>query len=238
MANCEKTMLPSAPVGALRRPLFETGNYLSADDLLTEQRYHSQRLRRHNRYVHGWGVVCGLGVVPARDPARPWAVWVCPGYAIGPHSDEINVSARVLLDIRDYLWTRPRVGTGWARLAYVGIRYDEQPVRPVPTMAQACSCQDSMYVPSRIRDGFRVDVLWILPKAPSEAFDLCARQAPCPDCPDSPYVLLARVTLPASESDPIVAGHIDNWGVRRWLYPTSVIPPELVACCCQGTAGS
>jgi hypothetical protein len=234
MANSEKTMLPSVPVGALKRPFFEKGNYLATDDLLTEQRYRSQRLRRHNRHLHGWGVVCGLGVVPARDPARPWAVWVCPGYAIGPYSDEINVPARALLDIRDYLWTRPRVDSRWARLAYISIRYDEEPVHPLPTMPRACGCQDSIYVPSRIRDGFRVDVLWILPKARSEEFDMCAPQlAPCPDCPDSPYVPLARVTLPASESDPIAAGHIDSWGVRRWLYPTSVIQRQLVACCCH-----
>ena len=66
-------------VGALQRPRYAAGSSLAAHDLRTEQRYRLQRLRRHHRYLHGWGVICGLLVVPAGDPRRPWAVQVCPG---------------------------------------------------------------------------------------------------------------------------------------------------------------
>ncbi|MGH8554138.1 MAG: hypothetical protein ACREUD_00945, partial [Gammaproteobacteria bacterium] len=90
----------------MKRPRYEPGSYLSAKDLLTEQRYRLQRLRQHNRYLHGWGVVCGLQVVPAHEPGRPWGVRVCPGYAIGCCGEEIEVGSSTVVDIRDSLWNR------------------------------------------------------------------------------------------------------------------------------------
>jgi hypothetical protein len=70
-----------------------------------------------------------------------------------------------------------------------------------------------IYKSSRIQDGFQVDILWAAPETDSaEGFDLCKQNlASCPKCPESPYVTLARVTLPASEGDPITIQHIDNW---------------------------
>jgi|GEM_PF-4248170 len=45
--------------------------------------------------------------------------------------------------------------------------------------------------------------------AGAELFDLCAQPpAPCPECSDGHYVILASVTLPLSEGDPITAGNI------------------------------
>jgi hypothetical protein len=207
-------------VGALQRPRYAAGISLAAHDLRTEQRYRLQRLRRHHRYLHGWGVVCGLRVVPARDPARPWAVQVCPGYAMGPYADEIEVQTLAAVDVRDYLWRRPHDAHDAAghpvRVAYIGIRYAEQQGRPVPRQPPGCRCAETIYELSRIQDGFQVDVLWQLPE-PDDAggFDVCEPGlAPCPECPESPYVVLASITLPASEGDPITRDRIDNF-VRR-----------------------
>src|SRR5262245_38618945 len=97
----------AGPAGALKRPRFEVGDHLTASDLATERAYREWRLRRHNRHLHGWGVVCGLWVVPARDTSRPWGVFVCPGYALGPYGDEILVPDAWLIDVRDSLWSRP-----------------------------------------------------------------------------------------------------------------------------------
>lgn len=222
------------PVGALTRPYYEAGHWLAAGDLRSEQSYRSQRLRRHNRYLHGWGVVCGLLVVAAVDPAQPWAVTVCPGYALGPWGDEIDLQAPVMLNVRDYLWNRPRIAGRVTRLAYVAIQYDEELVRPGPTRPPGCGCYDPTYVTSRILDGFRLNVLWARPEAHSERFDLCGRQLPpCAECPDSAYVVLARVTLPVGESDPIAPGDIDNWTFRQRLYPVSVVQRQLIECCCH-----
>ncbi len=191
--------LPILP-GALKRPHYQAGNFFTAQDLLTEQSYRQQRLRRHNRYLHSWGVVCGLQVVPASDPSRPWAVQVCPGYAIDCCGDEIEVRSPAVVDVRDYLWRQPLVDGQPVLTAYVGIRYAEQQVRPIPAAQLGCSCDDPVYQPSRIRDSFQVDILWTLPETPDhDAFELCEHpSAPCPECPDSPYVILACLTLPGS----------------------------------------
>ena len=93
----------------------------------------SKRLRRHDRYLHGWGLVCGLLVVPGEIP-EDHGRQVCPGYAIGPYADEIEVQTPAAVDVRDYLWRRPHDAAGPpVRVAYVGIRYAEQQVRPVPS---------------------------------------------------------------------------------------------------------
>src|SRR5262249_27685137 len=149
--------------GALPRPRYEAGDFLTARDLLTEQRYRLLRMRRHDRYLHDRGIVCGLWVAPVNDPHRPWAAQVCPGYAISCCGDEIIVPAPVVVDVRDYLWTRPLIDGKPAPVAYIGIRYAEEEVRPIPTIISSCGCDDPLYQPSRIRDGFLVDVLWALP---------------------------------------------------------------------------
>jgi uncharacterized protein DUF11 len=233
----DRKSLGRAPklVGALQRPSYEAGSYLAAHDLFTEQQYRLQRLRRHNRYLHGRGVICGLLVVAATDPRRPWAVQVCPGYAIGPYADEIEVQTPAAVDVRDYLWRRPHDAAGdLVRLAYVGIRYAEQQVRPVPRQPPGCRCEETIYDPSRTQDGFPVDVLWQLPGPDGAAgFDVCEQGlAPCPECPESPYVVLARISLPASEGDPITRDRIDN-SVWRQLFGTARLQEQLMACCCQ-----
>ncbi len=46
------------------------GQMLHARDLLAEQAYFREKMKLHNRCLHGWGVVCGLEVLPAPlDPA-------------------------------------------------------------------------------------------------------------------------------------------------------------------------
>ncbi len=208
MANSELRFRP-APIGSLKRPRYESGKFIASKDLFTEQHYRLLRLRYHNRYLHGWGVFCGLGVVPARDPTRPWAVQICPGYAISCCGDEIEVLTPHTIDIRDYLWMQSRDHKG---PAYVGIRYDEELRRPLPSQQPACSCEETRYEPSRIQDSFKVDALWTIPTSDeAKGFDMCTKDvAPCPTCTDCPYVFLARINLPSSESDPITRGHIDN----------------------------
>jgi hypothetical protein len=218
MANTAFTNLSSALAGALVRPAYEEGICLAAQDLMTAQHYRTQRLRRHNRHLHGWGVVCGLFVVPASVPSKPWAVQICPGYAIGPYGDEIVVPCAAQVDIYNFLWTRPLI-PALARTAYIAIRYMEHYARLAPTNPPVCGCNDSIYKPSRIQDGYSVDVLWMPPDVAHEpSVDLCSPgPMPCPQCPDSPYVYLACVNLPASEGDPITYSNIDNWICRQHL---------------------
>jgi hypothetical protein len=199
---------PSPPAGAVR-PLYEEGERLGAEELQAQQDHRRQRLRRHNRLLHGWGVVCGLRVVPDPDPDRLWRVRVCPGYALGPYGDEILVPCASRVDVAERLWEAPSAAPPFA---FIGVRYHEEPGTAIPQAPALCGCPAPSLLPSRVRDGHRVDVLWSARRLRPSAVDLCRpRLARCPPCPPSPYVLLARVRLPADLDVPITAQDIDNW---------------------------
>src|SRR6516165_1991752 len=72
---------------------------LTADDMFADQEYFLLKLRRHNRFLHGWGTVCGLVVTAAPTSDLPWQVQIGAGYALGPYGDEIYVAEPVSLDL-------------------------------------------------------------------------------------------------------------------------------------------
>lgn len=233
MSNGEHFRLLPKRAHALERPRYEADDYVSAADLNAEQLYRLERVWHHNRFLHGEGVVCGLQVVPARIAARPWAIRVCPGYAIGCCGEEIEVRSAALLDIRESLWNRPTGDGQPAPDAFVGVRYSQELTKPLPATAAHCACEDTTYEPSRARDGFGLAVLWANQLEPAPAFDMCVPAvASCPACSGRAYVVLARATLPENESDPIKITQIDN-SVRRRQFGTSAMQRELVDCCCE-----
>ena len=74
---------------------FFTGRLLGAEDFETEQRYVLERQRRHNRHLHGWGVVEGLGVAVEGGGSGNARITVSPGFAITPDGDEICVAETI-----------------------------------------------------------------------------------------------------------------------------------------------
>lgn len=72
----------------LDRTRFFAGQLLSEADLNNEQSYWLAKQRLHNRYLMGWGVVCGMQVVCAE--CAGW-VTVNPGYAIDPCGNDVIV---------------------------------------------------------------------------------------------------------------------------------------------------
>src|SRR5512147_1637223 len=87
-ANCECGPTCCCGLECLCRPRFFAGQLLTDEDLNRLDHYIVAKNRLHNRYLHGWGVVCGLEVVcsPCSD-----TVTVRPGYAIGPCGEDIVV---------------------------------------------------------------------------------------------------------------------------------------------------
>jgi hypothetical protein len=212
----------------MTRPDWEAGEYLTAASCSLEQNYLLQRLRRHNREMHGWGVLCGLWVVPAAAAAHPWSVSICPGYAIGPYGDEIELIQPVLVNIEDFLWYKPSQFASIAvqrDIAVIAIRYQDWlgDLELIP--GGACECSDPDYVEARTGDGYQAGVIWpvLRREADSQASrgaaamtDMCRPESPtCPPCADSPWVLLASIILP-QRGVPITAAMIDN-GFRSTL---------------------
>jgi hypothetical protein len=195
------------PPGALKRPRYEVGDRLAAADLSAEQAWRRQRLRRHNRHLHGWGIVCGLHVVPALDAGRPWGLLVCPGYALGPYGDEMLVSCAAGVDIREWIWSRPADA---GRLAYVAIRYADTSVAPRSVKTGECGCEGDRTRHSMITENWKIEVLWTLPERGTlPPFDLCHDLPSCAPCPPSPFVVLASVRVPADEGTTILRADID-----------------------------
>ncbi|MBN1439688.1 MAG: hypothetical protein JW929_09785 [Anaerolineales bacterium] len=95
-------------IECLCRPRFFDGQLLSADDLTRLDRYIVAKNRLHNRYLHGWGVVCGLEAVC--DPCQD-QVTVRKGYALSPCGDDITVCADVTVPVCDLITQCRRTST-------------------------------------------------------------------------------------------------------------------------------
>jgi hypothetical protein len=88
------TMVCATPT----RPNFFFGQLLDTATLQAEQDYHREKLRLHNRTLHGFGIVSGLGVhVEPTSGSEGGRIIVDPGYAIDGCGEEIAVCAGAAL---------------------------------------------------------------------------------------------------------------------------------------------
>lgn len=98
------------------RTHFFDGRLLTQADFEREQRYLIDRLRRHNRFAHGWGVLHGLGV---RVDGQ--TLHVGAGVAIDCEGNEVELPEAQTADLAAF--TAP---------LYVGVAFVERPATPVP----------------------------------------------------------------------------------------------------------
>jgi hypothetical protein len=85
------------PSGTKRNRYF-FGRILTSKDFEDEQQYHLDQRCRHNRNLHGYGIVTGLDVSISPCESSP-SVVVSPGYALDPYGREILVTENVALPI-------------------------------------------------------------------------------------------------------------------------------------------
>jgi hypothetical protein len=109
-------MTESQPLKRLR---YVTGQLLSAEELQLEQQYFIEKRKLHNRALHGFGIVSGLKVT-----TNGGQITVAPGMAIDCDGNEILVDSEQTL---------AGGGLGALRIAYLGVRYIEKFVDPVPS---------------------------------------------------------------------------------------------------------
>ena len=134
--------IASEPVehfAGLRRVRYFSGQVLSEDDFRDEQQYWMEMHRRHNRLLHGWGVVAGLGLtVSSQD-----TVTVGPGLALDPLGREVCVS--VPMTVRVKTDNIPQLVTA---------SYRERETDPVPTAGESGTLQAS-----RVEEGAAVSLV-------------------------------------------------------------------------------
>jgi hypothetical protein len=200
-----------------RVPYFDRLNYfygqlLGARDFRLEQDFFREKLRLHNRCLHGYGVVCGLEVRPCGGPVKcPDPVWDPHGHyhsiadtpdpksaragQTAPHDPVlIRIDCGFALDcdgnelvVRSPIVIDIRdVHKGDAtRPLYVTLCYCEHPIEPVrPVVTDACGGAPCAH--GKVRETVRVRVTREAP-ADDDRCDPCCE--PCTsDC-----VLLARI---------------------------------------------
>jgi hypothetical protein len=120
------------------------GQLLGHHQFHTEQAYFREKLKLHNRCLHGWGVVCGLGVeLPpaATPPLTTPAVQVDPGLGLDPSGNELVVRDPIVIpDVTKLLTAAEQAGlspngsTVWLLLCY-----QERGIEPTrPVMPDSC----------------------------------------------------------------------------------------------------
>jgi hypothetical protein len=234
------TCPPSSMVG-LERTRFFARQLVGPDDLTQDQLYFREKARRHNRLLHGWGIVCGARV--KNDPDVPCGVIVEPGYILGPYGDEILIDQETPVDLCSQAldgnavspcasvdpWCADvRVDRPSGQPLYLAVMYAECEARPVRVFGDGCGCDQSDCAYSRTRDSFAMKVLDTLPSTysdmtpPSPGDLFSCPPAPdgngecvcvgCASCPTEPWVILADVTL-----DSGTVGNLDCYTHRRYV---------------------
>lgn len=174
----------------LERVRYFPRQLITADDMRQEQDFFREKMRRHNRFLHGWGVVCGCEVEVAKDNQEvvednpsPWSVIVHGGYVITPRGDEILIPERIAnkpltFDLAGD-WRHPynpcpepspcspARGTSSEKenTVYLAVCYTECNVRPSRIHPAGCGCDEAACEYSRIRESFELVRLEELPKS-------------------------------------------------------------------------
>ena len=96
---------------ASERNRYFTGKYMTARDFDADQAYFLSRHRLHNRLLHGWGIVCGLRVVPHPNVecAGRWVV-IRAGIAIDCCGRELVLGKDVAFELPLPLAEEPASG--------------------------------------------------------------------------------------------------------------------------------
>jgi hypothetical protein len=129
---------------ALERVNYFTGQLLNAADFQTEQDYFLARFRRHNRYLHGWGVVFGLTVTLTRSSE----IIINPGLAIDCIGNEIQLGSPVTLPLPNS-----------PDRQFVILQYAETLTSPIPTVKETPHEPVDEFGFSRIRESFQIKII-------------------------------------------------------------------------------
>jgi hypothetical protein len=229
--------------GLLERPRYFPRQLITPHEMTLEQTYFRDKLRRHNRLLHGWGVVCGaqVCVVPkaATSGTELWKVRIKPGYLLGPYGDEIVIETERTVDLRTSgvvsrsgdpagelvdPWCSSVLVKRLPDQVYVAVKYHEVLTRPVRVQPVGCGCDDTSCEYSRWCDGYEIGILTTCPDShmpPKELpkFDDLSKGilTDCPACPTDPWVVLAVVQL---DKDGTIQ-KIDNCSCRRMVLSFS-----------------
>jgi hypothetical protein len=144
----------------LLRPHFWPRQLVTADDLNSGVAYLVERARRHNRYLHGCGISCGLEIselktIETSSFHSDWQLQltfhVSAGAAISPRGDLI------LIDDAQHTFTKSIDSVlDMPRVLYLLVRHtsDQDPDHRRPTYPDECRHLDGAVSPTRLSEGY------------------------------------------------------------------------------------
>ncbi len=133
-----------------------TGRHMAARDFSDADDYHRSMRLLHNRLLHGWGIVCGLGV--RAHPRTECGVIVDGGMALDCCGHEIVVPRRVARRIPwDLLDAPGQESSGEEpRVLLLCLTYCEEHTEKVPVLYGRDACSGTGYEDGRIREGYEL----------------------------------------------------------------------------------
>jgi hypothetical protein len=155
-----------------KRARYFHGMLLTDRDFREEQIYHNEKRKLLNRKLHGWGVVCGLGIKESNPKSSK--IIITPGMALDCHGNEILVCEDFEIDLKKETCICPDTSKEKDPCAdkerddkeckyYVAIKYNEVPTDPVPVYTPSGGCDEKVCEYSRTREGFCVKLLKTIP---------------------------------------------------------------------------
>jgi hypothetical protein len=124
----------------ITRVRYFAGQVLGVAELETEQRYVIERLRRRNRWLHGWGIVAGL-----RLSIGPKETVVAPGFALDCLGNEIEIEAPTRWPLR---------GAGRGTACYLTLTFAERAVDPGPVIGEPSNGGDEPAAYTRVEESW------------------------------------------------------------------------------------
>lgn len=191
MSTCQCEFTTAAPDATVldprKRVRYSTGLVLGQGDFDQEQVYLMERDRLHQRALHGYGTVLGLGV-EVRDGAdgRPEVV-VAPGLAVTPRGASVCVPRAQCARLDDWLEAHrddltgagsppgsppssPPLGSPPGALSlWLVLCPRDCETDPVPVLGDPCRTAEDLTVPSRIADDFYLELRLEAPSHQEEA---------------------------------------------------------------------
>jgi len=190
--DCQTTTTAFA-ADPCRRVNYTLGMILGVDDFVQESVYHSSHREALARLALGYGTLSGLDVKlePSEVPgSTETQVRVTKGTALAPSGKLVQVDVEQCCSVSDWArldknhklvlenpdgtkTTLPKVETrdgspgSWAR-AWVTLAFSESKCAEIPLPGDPCRTDDKLTAPSRVEDGFHLDISWQRPDQKEE----------------------------------------------------------------------
>ncbi|HEV8474656.1 MAG TPA: hypothetical protein VGR82_17895 [Methylomirabilota bacterium] len=223
MACCTPNQLGAGPAAdACKRVNYTLGMLLGVDDFVQESTYHTARRHELAREVLGYGTVHGLEVIVEPDGDRGPRLRITPGMAWLPSGTPVCVDTPQCANLNDWLAAHAaEVETALlaspsapSRLSLFVVLSSAQCLTDnVPIPGEPCRSEDELMQPSRVTDGFRLELrLSPPPQREEDAIrDFVQWLLRVPVAPASPPLTEAQFVEELRRA------------AREWLAPTS--PP-------------